>query len=290
MFKLLLIAISLLFSSFAAAAPLSLVQNEYVFAQAAASHGVRDGFLMYLDKQAITLAPQPVNAYETYTNRKPSGIKLSWYPVFAVLSASGDFGVDTGPWRADWTEGGKAQQSHGDWLTVWHRNKQGQWRILFDGGVDHAVPAKPSEALAKNAKVDKLPAVKSVPAMDQIHWTLQRAESVFSDTAGDSSPRAAYSGQAADDLRLLQEGSESLVGKAAVVQSMPMQHAGVQWVPSGGSVAASGDLGYIYGMTYKAKDDAHKTPQGSYAHVWRLDHGEWRLLMDLELPVPPQPQ
>lgn len=232
----------------AAAAPPSLVQNEYAFAKAVADHGVRDGFLMYLDKQAITLAPQPANAFDVYTNRKPSSTKLSWYPSFALLSSSGDFGVDTGPWRADWTQEGKAQVSHGDWLTVWHLSKDGRWRILFDGGTDHEAPAKPPVALSKNAKVMRLPKTQAAD-VEEVHDSLERAETVFSNTAVESSPHAADDGQRADELRLLEEGTPTRIGKVLVVGSMPIYPAQVEWVPMGGSAAVSGDLGYIYGMT-----------------------------------------
>ncbi len=273
----------------ASAVPLSLVQNEYAFAKAVAGHGVRDGFLKYLDKQAITLAPQPANAFDVYTQRKPSATKLSWYPTFALLSSSGDFGVDTGPWRADWTQDGKKQSSHGDWLTVWHKSKkEGRWLILFDGGVDHAMPVKPEPALPKNAKVTRLGVAGPAPGMDEVRTSLERAESVFSDTSIESSPRAAYAGQAIEGIRLLHEGAPTIVGRAAVMQSMSDQAGNVQWVPSGGSTAVSGDLAYIYGRTYPAKDEALKSPLGSYMHVWLHDHDGWKLLIDLELPVPPQ--
>lgn len=284
---LLLTAVSLLSTSTAgtAAAPQTLVQTEYAFAKAVADHGIRDGFLMYLDKQAITLNPQPANAFDLYTKGKPSETKLSWYPVYALLSSSGDYGVDTGPWRADWVQDGKPQVAYGDWLTVWHLSKDGHWRILFDGGSDHAAPPSPPKALGKNAKVPRLP--KSKPEkIDAVHEALYKAETLFSNTAVASSPQAAYAGQGADDLRLMDEGSPTLVGKAAVA-SMSIQPAGVQWVPVGGSAAVSGDLGYIYGMTYAVNDKDQKNPQGSYMHVWRRDQGEWKLVIDLELPVPP---
>jgi ketosteroid isomerase-like protein len=274
----------------AAAAPVSLIQNEYNFAKAVADHGVRDGFLMYLDKQAITLAPQPANAFDIYTKRKPSDTKLSWYPSFAILSASSDFGVDTGPWTASWIEGGKQQKAYGDWLTVWHRNKDGHWLVLFDGGVDHDAPAKPPIALVKDAKITQLTSPGQVVDMDKVRWTLERAEQLFSDTEIESSPRAAYAGQADAAIHLLEEGHQPVTGLPAVMQTMSVQPGGWQWVPSGGSVAPSADLGYIYGLIYTAKDDDHKTPLGSYMHVWKRDQGNWKLLIDEELPVPPQKQ
>jgi len=291
MHKLLLlsaVSLSTVILSGAASDPPSLVQNEYAFAKAVADHGVRDGFLKYLDKQAITLAPQPANAFDLYTNRKPSGSKLSWYPTFALLSASGDFGVDTGPWRADWTKDGKSQVAHGDWVTVWHFSKDGHWRALFDGGIDHEAPEKAPKALAKKAKVARLPESKATTE-DEVHGSLQVAEAMFSNTAMRSGPKAAYESEGTDDLRLLEEGSQPQVGKAAVLAFMSLEPAAVQWEPAGGSAAVSGDLGYLYGLTYKVEDKEHKSPQGSYMHVWRRDQGEWKLLIDLELPVPPQP-
>ena len=285
---LLLTAVSLLFASFAAsAASPSLIQNEYDFAKAAADHGVRDAFLMYLDKQAITLVPQPANAYQVYTARKPSNTKLSWYPSLALLSSSDDFGVDTGPWTATWTEKGKVQDAYGQWLTVWHRTKAGKWRILFDGGVDHAKPAKPEPALARNAKVTKLPASGQAPDMQTLHSSLERAEELFSNTATQSSRRASYEALGGPDIRLLEEGMEPVIGLQAVMKVIAGRPGGWQWVPSGGAVSNAGDLAYMYGVIYGVNDDAHKQPLGSYMHVWCRVKGEWKLLIDLELPVPP---
>lgn len=273
----------------AAAAPLSLVQNEYAFAQAVAKHGVRDGFLVYLDQQSITLSPQPAKAYDVYSQRKASSTKLSWYPDYALLSSSGDFGVETGPWVASWQEGGKPQQSYGDWLTVWHRGKDSRWLILFDGGVDHAAPLKRVKALLKDSKVISLPKpAAQEPDVDKLHFSLVEAEAEFSNTELESSPKAAYQGQGSPDIHLLEEGAQARVGLPEVLAAMSNQQGKWRWVPSGGSIASSGDLAYMYGVIYAAKDDDNKRPLGSYAHVWRMEKGEWKLQLDLELPVPPQ--
>lgn len=285
---LLLTAVSLLLASFAvSAAPPSLIQNEYDFAKAAANHGVRDAFLMYLDRQAITLVPQPANAYQVYTDRKPSRTKLSWYPSFALLSSSGDFGVDTGPWTAKWTENGKTQDGYGQWLTVWHRSKDGKWRILFDGRLDHAKPTKRVTVLARNSKVTQLRGLGPAPDMETLHDSLQRAEALFSDTASESNRRASYEALGDPNIRLLEEGGEPVKGLQAVMKVMSGRPGGWRWAPSGGAVSNAGDLAYLYGVIYGAKDDDLKTPLGSYMHVWRRVKDEWKLLIDLELPVPP---
>lgn len=268
-----------------AADPASLVQNEYAFARAVADHGVRDGFLMYLDKQSVTFAPQPVNAYDLYMQRKPGSAKLSWYPAYALVSSDGAFGVDTGPWTAQWIQDGKPQSSHGEWLTVWARDESGAWRALFDAGVSHPAPTTPAQALAEGAPVTQLPATKgTVPATDQIQDDLAKLDSVFSNTAS-RGLKDAYGSVAADDIRLLLGNSYPLVGRDLVLKAMSAAPAELIWVPLGGRAAKIGDLGYLYGMTYKPTDAKHQLPQGVYMHVWRRDAGEWKLILAEEVPL-----
>ena len=272
----------------AAVAPVSLVQNEYDFGAAVAKKGIRDGFLQYLDKQAIGFSPTPKNAYEAYSGIKPgpSNGKLTWYPAWALLSSSGDFGVDTGPWTASSVKDGKSTESHGEWLTVWTRNKDGDWKVLFDSGTSHPAPESPAKALAKRSPVTRLPVlVGPVPPTEDLQDQLLRAEKIFSNEARDGSLRAAYQGSGAPDLRLLLEGGQPILGLALATRVTPDVTSGLQWAPMGGTVAHSGDLGYIYGMTYKVTDTKQATPQGTYMHVWRRDADGWKMLIALESPL-----
>jgi ketosteroid isomerase-like protein len=284
---LVLIASSLLG---AASAPVSLVQNEYDFAAAVAQKGVRDGFLQYLDEQAITLNPKPVNDYQAHESAKPSSAKLSWYPVWALVSASGDFGVDTGPWTYEALgKDGKPEQDHGDWLTVWTRNKDGQWKALFDAGIDHAAPSTPVKGLAHDATVAQLKVMGSpAAATAELQDQLLRAEEVFSNNVVDKGLRAAYQETGTDDLRLMEEDHDPVLGKPAVMKAVSSQPTSLIWAPSGGSVAHSGDLGYLYGMTYTVADEyKRQKPLGSFMHVWQRTDDGWKLLIALDAPFPP---
>jgi ketosteroid isomerase-like protein len=284
--KLLLILASSLLMA-AASAPVSLVQNEYDFAATVAQKGIRDGFLQYLDKQAIGFNSAPQNDYDAYSKAKPSsGSKLTWYPAWALLSSSGDFGVDTGPWTESSVKDGKPIESHGEWLTVWTRNKNGDWKALFDSGTGHPAPEHPAKALAKRSVVPQLPVLAGpVPPMEDIHDQLLRAEKVFSNEARDHSLRGAYQGSGAPDLRLLLAGGQPIVGLALAARVTPDVVSGLQWVPMGGTAARSGDLAYIYGMTYKITDTKQSAPQGTYMHVWRRDADGWKMLIALESPL-----
>ena len=271
----------------AAAMPPSIVQNEYAFVRTTAKLGIRDGFLRYFDKQAITFAPQPVNGYDFYTNKKPSATKLDWYPSFALVSASGDFGVDTGPWVAHWQEEGKTREAHGEWLSIWHRDAAGQWKALFDAGVGHDKPASPVKALPEDGKVDRLPALAGpAPAVEDVRDEVTRAEEVFSNTVITRGPQAAYTAYAVSGVRLLQDGKLPVLGLPDVTQTVSDKPADLQYVSMGGSTAASGDLGYVYGMTYKVDDKDHKAPIATYMHVWMREHADWRLVVAEESPLP----
>ncbi|HEY4127783.1 MAG TPA: DUF4440 domain-containing protein [Gammaproteobacteria bacterium] len=276
----------------AAAAPVSLVQNEYDFAATTAQKGLRDGFLQYLDKQAMTLSPKPVNDYDAHEKAKPSKAKVSltWYPVWALVSASGDFGVDTGPWTYTAVgKDGKPDMAYGDWLSIWKRDKDGQWKILFDSGIDYAAPSKPLKGLAHDAVVPQLKVLDgSVPAASELQDQLLRAEEVFSNNMVVKGPRGAYENMGTDDLRLMQEDHEPVVGKAAVMKAVGAQPVSLIWQPSGGSVAPSGDLGYLYGMTYTVADEYKlQKPLGSFMHVWQRGPDGWKLLIAMDTPFPP---
>lgn len=274
----------------AASAPVSLVQNEYDFAAAVAQHGVRDGFLMYLDRQAIGFSPTPANAYDKYSRSEPGnmGAKLLWYPSSALLASSGDFGVDTGPWTyAGVGKDGKPVQAYGEWLTVWHRDQDGRWKALFDGGIGHDAASR-ERALAHDARVPQLqPAGGAVPSVDQVHEQLLQAERVFSSDASNHGLRQAYLDSGSADLRLLSQGSQPVLGRDLAVQSASSAIPGTVWDSMGGSAAKSGDLGYIYGETYKAADTKRSAPLGVYMHVWQHGTGGWKLLIAEEIPLPP---
>ena len=284
-----LLATSLLMGS--ATAPVSLIQNEYDFAAAVAKDGLRDGFLMYLDKQAMTLNPKPVNDYQRYEKARPGtdGVKLTWYPVWALLSASGDFGVDTGPWTYAATgKDGKPETACGDWFTVWARDKEGRWRALFDAGIDHGTPVATPEALAHDTVVPQLKALESPALVAAAQDQLMRAEEAFSNHAVKEGMRAAYQELGSDDLRLLQEGHEPVLGKSAVMQNLGTQASDLVWISSGGSVARSGDLGYLYGLTFAAADKrTQRDPLGSFLHVWQRTAEGWKLLVIVDTPIPP---
>lgn len=266
-----------------------LVQNEYAFVQAVADHGVKDGFLAYLDPEAIGFSPTPKKSYEAYKARKPSSAKLSWYPSDALLAASGDFGFTTGPWLFSYDRDGKTQTAKGEFVTMWHRVPDGRWLALLDAGIDHDSPVADPAPMARDATTPQLPTPPKSADNKRVTAELLQADDNFTASAAAAGLRATYRRFGADNLRLLQEDQQPAVGKAAAMGASPEDKALLQWIPEAAAAAASGDLGYTYGVSYKTGDIARSFPQASYLHIWRRDGGIWKLILALESPVPPPP-
>lgn len=70
-------------------------------------------------------APEQLAATEDDGNRN-----LSWWPAFAGISRSGDFGFTTGAVSFD-----EARTPRGHYFTVWRRQSDGSWKWIYDGGV-----------------------------------------------------------------------------------------------------------------------------------------------------------
>ena len=63
------------------------------------------------------------------------GNTLRWQPDFAEVSRGGDLGYTLGSSRRAWTgPDGKRYTNEGRYITIWKRQKDGAWKIAFDGG------------------------------------------------------------------------------------------------------------------------------------------------------------
>ena len=66
------------------------------------------------------------------------GFRLEWHPLASALAPSGQLGYSVGAWEAvNQGDGGTREvKGHGAYVTVWKRQADGAWRVLFDTGDD----------------------------------------------------------------------------------------------------------------------------------------------------------
>jgi ketosteroid isomerase-like protein len=59
--------------------------------------------------------------------------KISWHPDKAGIARSGDLGYTSGPYEETFTDvTGKTVSDKGKYLTVWKKQSDGSWKVLFD--------------------------------------------------------------------------------------------------------------------------------------------------------------
>ncbi len=74
--------------------------------------------------------------------------KLEWYPDRVVVAESGDLAWSTGPALFEVPDGkGGAKPMLSRFSSVWRRNADGEWRVVFDSGSDPA-PASAEQVKA----------------------------------------------------------------------------------------------------------------------------------------------
>lgn len=123
--------------------------RELSFADALARHDAA-GFAGHLEKGAAFSAesPSPLRGDAAIAKRwaglvEGKSLLLSWYPTRVTIGGVVDIASSSGPaLYEDLHPGAEPRYSIGGFHSVWHRGKDGVWRILFDDGIE----PKPADA------------------------------------------------------------------------------------------------------------------------------------------------
>lgn len=276
----------------AAAELQSVVRAEREFARAAAEHGTRAAFLANLADDGIVFSPGPVNGKKSWSERPASPGLLSWEPVYADVARAGDLGYTTGPWEFRPQEVSDKPVAHGQYMTIWKKQPDGNWKFVLDVGTQNPAPVTERPALEfpldfrKTTAQDKL----NVDVAAE-RKSLLKVEREFSQAVAARGTAQAFKAYAADDLRLMRNGNFPALGRAAAVAALsaPSHYSGaLTWQTDFADVSRSGELGYTYGAyELKSEAGAKAVERGSYVRIWKKREGKWRVVLDLLNPLPP---
>ncbi len=261
----------------------SLVSSERDFAKMAREHGTRAAFLANLADDAVTFQPLPVNGHDSWQARPPSQSSLAWEPAYAEVAAAGDLGFTSGPWEFNPPAGTpNAQTSYGDFLSVWRRTKGG-WKVALDVGASHD---KPDVGLGTTPFVEGPEHEGGQGVTDPMEaGVLRTFDLAMSRMVASVNASRAVIHWAASDLRYLHDGDMPRTGDDAR-NALAMAAKRPSWKPTGFGVAASGDLGYTYGVREDSSEVAGQAPDSSvYVHVWRRADGDWKIAAAVENPL-----
>ena len=250
----------------------TLISAEKKFAKLALDKGFKEAFLANLDSNGVVFSGGKIlNGIQTYQKQPAGKEKVIWDPAFAVISASGDLGVNTGPYQYFLNDTALQPLVQGQFTTVWHKTGSGEWKVLADMGIGFP----DSVALpVKHIRKKLLPALTgSIPTTIE---SVLNTEKLFIQDYSKNGNKAFVS-VISDEVWFNMNGSKPWIGKEAFLQKSAFIPAGILFTPVGCGISKSGDLGYVYGVVewHNKKDN--------YLRIWQHEQEQWTLLLQVLL-------
>ncbi len=242
----------------------NMIQAERNFAAYALEHSVKQAFLRFMDSSAVEVEEgKPVSGLQLWTKRQENPSVLKWHPQYAEIAASNDFGYTTGPWTYQ-NSADDTVSRRGQFNTIWHIDKNGQWKFLVDMGTSYKA--------VNNAQ--SVQEVKTNTIQNATLQSMLAEEDAFTKGAASNSSNAykAYLSSKSIINRIGSLPARSVSEQAALIKNLPP---GIAYTRLGEGLATSGDLGYVYGsLALNQKNTA-------YLHVWRHERSGWKLALEV---------
>ncbi|MFH1160316.1 MAG: hypothetical protein V1733_05140 [bacterium] len=115
-----------------------ILSTDRAFSAMSSEKGMHAAFLHYAANDVVKLQDGqfPVIGLEalreSFEGVPDSIFRLTWEPVKAEVSQSGDLGYTFGNWELyDFPRG---MIRYGNYITIWRKQKDGTWRWILDGG------------------------------------------------------------------------------------------------------------------------------------------------------------
>jgi hypothetical protein len=252
-----------------------LVEAEKAFAQLASEHGTKQAFLANMSDDAVVFTPDRTLAKPFWSARGENSSLLSWAPNFAAISSSGLIGYTTGNWEFRPKGKDDVPTGFGDFITVWQRQPNGQYKWLIDIGISHDKPAKYSTEWTTFADTTKETNENKSSAADSANR--------FFELASGEGLMKAYKQYAADDIRLYREGAFPAIGKGKIGDLVGKEKGKIAFAKRT-SFLGSADLAYI-NNTYTLTQPDGKIEKGNFLQIWHLRNGRWQIVLDIFKPA-----
>jgi ketosteroid isomerase-like protein len=255
----------------------SLVNAEKEFAASAAKNGEKSAFLAVAAPDAIVFRPNPVNA-KTYYASQENTKDLSWTPVYARVSKSGDWGFTSGPFVFDGT-----QKTYGQYLSVW-KAVNGKWVLTLDIGTTHNKPLNAVDTKfvePTSFYKPKIVTEKQTAAGNDIIVTTEKTLNATIKSYG----AAAFAGFVNADARLLFPGREPVIGKEGIIAFYNSMVSKMNLKTTKAEKALGGDLAYTYGVaTIDYKTDLRESFNYVFIYERQADH-TWNIAFQVFTPA-----
>jgi hypothetical protein len=260
----------------------SLVAAENYFSALAKKNGSKEAFLKVSDDESIIFRPDPVKVKDFYGRGTVDGPgQLSWDPVFAKISQSGDWGFTTGPYT--FLSNPDAEPLYGQYLSVWKTDPKGVWKLALDLGISHQKPQSEPELNFTDPKSIKF--YKQVPParLRQRQEIITTTDKLYSNTLM-KDQSLAHDVFMAENARLLFPGEVPIIGKARINNFVGKNQISFESEPLRADRALGSDLAYSYGIAYVTK---HKViSKYHYVRIWESqEEHKWNVILEIYTPA-----
>jgi ketosteroid isomerase-like protein len=243
-----------------------LINIEKSFAAYSVEHGTKDAFLKFADSNGLVFDQgKAANAIEVWKKRENhSSSVLNWRPQFVEIASSNDFGYTTGPWELKQNANSDSVIARGQFVTIWHVDKNGEWKFLIDLGAGGS-----PKIGAYNCKKANWKKIKGLNSVDEV----LKAEQDFINKY-QLHRSGAYVYKSRNSI-LVRNGQYGSIGKLKQSETIRHTPSNIQFTITGSGIAPSGDLAYVYGNTII------NNKQDNYLHIWRKEKDGWKIAVEV---------
>lgn len=256
----------------------SLVDAEKAFAQTSVDKSTKIAFLEYFDHHSVAFQNgQAILGRREWEKRPESNGYLFWWPIYADIAASGDFGYTTGPAVYGPDRSTREAKSGLYYSTVWQKDDMGRWKVLADLG---SSTYNPSENLT-TLKTSSRPTVARNDLNSEARRELSALDKSYNGELNElktSFDDAYFS----DEARIHRKGIPPVVGAKAIAD----------FTDNGGwysfenlqsHLASSNDMALTYGTVTitTMKEGKEVVTKACYVRVWKIEEGEWNIVLDV---------
>lgn len=235
-----------------------------------------EAFMSIIDKESIFYVPSTVNALNYLTNRPNIPDVLNWEPNFAFVSKSMDWGVTSGP--MDFQKVG-AVKRHGQYLTVWLRDKKGRWKVHIRAEVENYGKGPKSDLIFYEPDDSWYLKHRSQVRLQQREEVVTQSDNLFS-TILKANNEAAFKEFLSDDVRYYYPWQQEIEGKNNVLAFLKKQRIEIFTEPTDVGRAYSGEYAYTSGTANVVTKD--KSVKFNYVRIWQLKNDyQWRVIIEM---------
>jgi ketosteroid isomerase-like protein len=266
----------------------AVVEAERAFAKTSVEKGVRDSFIEFFAEDGINFQPHPTKTREALSKRPAtrSPIVLDWHPITADVSRAGDLGYTTGPYTLTDSKESKLV-GQGYYFSLWKKQSDGTWKVVLDCGIQTNAPA--TEKIFKAARPMKSKVFKAKVSLDLVREELLKVDRNFSALAKQAGADKAFSTFSNADVRVHRNGRAPIIGVNVVHAFVVEKPFSMTGEPIKSDVAESDDFGYTYGRYELQHANSQEIEKGYYVRTWKRDaRGDWKLVLDVTNPLPPE--